>query len=245
VSSARRAYLAALLTLALGACGGGGAPSPNARIGQNVTFNVPLAAGSNQVVRLEGIERGRGAVGVVLAHQLGSSQESWAPIVDDLVDEGFHVLSFNFRGHGLSGGHTHDPSHADLDLAGAIAKLRSLGAERVLVVGASMGGTAAVVVAARENLAGIVSLSAPSKIDKLDAGASANKVREPSLFIVGAGDAKRYVDASRSLYAAVGPPKDLEVVSGSSEHGTGLLTDVKNGAKIRKLIINFCIAHRG
>jgi pimeloyl-ACP methyl ester carboxylesterase len=240
-----RSCLLVALAAALGACGGGsGTESPDIRVGNNVSFEVRAAPGSAETIRLDGIERGSGAAGVVLAHMLGSSQAAWAPIVGDLVDEGFHVLTFDFRGHGLSGG-PRDPSHADLDLAAAIAKLRALGATRIQVVGASLGGTAAVAVAATENLAGLVTISAPAQIDSLDAGAVASKVTEPCLFVVGAGDDPRYVDAARAFDARVKGPKRLAVLAGTSEHGTGLLTDAKAGERARKLVMDFLVEQRG
>jgi len=241
----RRWCLAVVLALALGSCGGGGGATPDALIGQDVTFNAPVSPGSGQLIALHGIERGSGSVGVVLAHMLGSSQSAWSPIVGDIVDKGFHVLTFDFRGHGASGGSGRDPSHADLDLAAAVAKLRSLGATRILIVGASMGGTAAIKVAATENLAGVVSISGPAKIDALDAAAAAPKLREPVLFIVGRGDDVRYTDAARTLYAAAPQPKILEVIDGTSAHGTDLLSEPKVSSRVKKLILDFLISHRG
>jgi hypothetical protein len=108
-----------------------------------------------------------------------------------------------------------------------------------------MGAAAALVVASRETLAGVVSISAAPKIEALDAGAVAGQVKEPTLFIVGSREEARYVDGARSLYAKVGQPKDLEIIEGASRHGTGLLTDAKVGERVRKLIIDFCVAHRG
>ena len=159
--------LLAALTLALASCGGGsGQPKAggSGTAGNNVAIDVLLAPGSAQHIRLAGIERGAGSAGVVLAHMLGSSQLAWSAYATKLADKGFHVLTFDFRGHGLSGG-DRNPSLAAVDLAGAVAKIRALGASRVLVVGASLGGTAALVVASSEQLAGVVTLSAPARID--------------------------------------------------------------------------------
>jgi len=242
-----RARLCLLIApaIALAACGGGSPKAtPDARVGTDITIEVAAAPGSSELIRLAAVERGTGTVGVVLAHMLGSSQSAWSPIVGDLVDEGFHVLTFDFRGHGLSGG-TRDPSHADLDLAGAVAKIRALGASRVLVVGASLGGTAAIAVAATADLGGVVTLSAPARIDDLEAGAIASKVTEPALFLVGANDDPRYVEAARAFNAATKGPKKLQVLAGTSAHGTDLLTDSRVGKRVRKLVLDFLIDHRG
>jgi alpha/beta superfamily hydrolase len=240
---ARWCFLAAL-AMTLAACGGGsGATDRSTQAGIDVTIDVPAASGA-PAVRLSGVERGHGQIGVVLAHMLNSSQDAWTPLVSSLVDQGFHVLTFDFRGHGLSSGNR-DASHADLDLAAAVAKLRTLGASKIFVVGASMGGTAALVVAAREDLAGVVTMSAPAQIGSLDAGAAVVSVAEPKLFIVGAKDDPHYVDAARAFESSARAPKKLEVISGSASHGTDLLVDSTAGSRVKRLIINFLIDNRG
>lgn len=142
---------ALLLALAPAACGGEESARPG--LGTELTFDVPAAPGEAATIRLQAIERGTGSVGVVLAHMLGSSQSAWTPLAETLAARGFHVLTFDLRGHGLSGGER-EPSRADLDLAGAVARLRGLGVEKVFVVGASIGGTAAVKVAAADRFEG-------------------------------------------------------------------------------------------
>jgi alpha/beta superfamily hydrolase len=243
---AARRCLLLCLALALGSCGGSGAAGSRdtARIGRDVSFSVPQAPGSAQTIRLQGVERGRGPVGIVLAHMLGSSQAAWEPILNDLTDAGFHVLTFDFRGYGLSEG-VRDPSRGAIDLGGAVAKIRSLGATRVLVAGASMGGTAAIVVAASADLGGVISISGPAQIGSLDAAAAVGKVREPTLFVVGKGDDARYTGAAQTLFAAAHEPKRIEVIDGTAAHGTDLLIDPTAGARVRKLILDFMIAHRG
>lgn len=241
---ARWCFLAAL-AVAIAACGGGSGGSGSAGpAGNDVAIDVPATPGSSQMVRLAGVERGTGTVGVVLAHMLGSSQLSWSPFAAKLVAEGFHVLTFDFRGHGASAG-DRNPSLATLDLAGAVGKIRALGATRVLVVGASMGGTAAIVIASTEQLAGVVTLSAPVKIDDLDAGPAARNLAEPALFVVAEKDDKPYVDAARALYAAARQPKRLEVITGSGDHGTNLISDPRTASRVQRLVTDFLVDNRG
>jgi pimeloyl-ACP methyl ester carboxylesterase len=236
--------LLAALAVAISACGGGTGSGGSTFAGNDVTIDVPASPGSNEVVRLAGVERGTGTVGVVLAHMLGSNQQAWSAFASSLAGEGFHVLTFDFRGHGASTG-DRNPSLANLDLAGAVTKIRTLGTTRVLVVGASMGGTAALLVAQTADLAGVVTLSAPARIDELDAGPTARNLAEPSLFIVGEKDDKRYTDAARGFYAAARQPKGLEVIKGTGNHGTDLLTDSKVGDRVQQLITDFLVDNRG
>jgi pimeloyl-ACP methyl ester carboxylesterase len=230
------------LAVSLAACGSGDDESK--LVGTDISISVQLAPNSPQTIALSGIERGSGPVGVVLAHMLNSSQSAWQGLVEKLVSKDFHVLTFDFRGHGISGG-DRDPSAAALDLAAAVAKLRSLGASTIVVVGASMGGTAAMVVAAQEKLAGVVVISAPLSIDKLDASGAARQLAEPSLFIVGEKDNERYTKAVRDFAAAAPQPTKLEVIAGSGAHGTDLLEDSKTRARVTTLIVDFLTAHRG
>jgi pimeloyl-ACP methyl ester carboxylesterase len=240
---ARRWCIVALLVVVTAACGNNGNETAQL-IGNDISFDVPVARGDAQTIRLQGVERGSGPVGVVLAHMLGSSQGAWAPLVEQLAKDEFHLLTFDFRGHGISEG-DRDPSHADLDLAGAIAKLRSLGASRVLVVGASMGGTAALAVARQQDLAGVVTMSAPLEIGGLDASSGVHSYHGPLLVIVGANDDRRYTDAADAIVAASpAAPKRLVRIRGSA-HGTDLLVDKAEGARVRRLILDFLESHRG
>lgn len=54
------------------------------------------------------------------------------------------VITFSFRGHGDSGGHSTVGDREVLDLAAAVSWARSLGHERVATVGFSMGGSVVV-----------------------------------------------------------------------------------------------------
>jgi pimeloyl-ACP methyl ester carboxylesterase len=233
--------LFAAAALALGACGG---DEPPVDIGSEITFEVPAARGQPQAIVLRGIVRGSGTVGVVLAHMLNSSQTAWTPLVAELVGRGLHVLTFDFRGHGLSRG-DRNPSLADLDLAGAVAKLRSLGATKVFVVGASTGGSAAVAVAATEDLEGVIAISAPVEAGELRVDEAVRTLDEPSLFIVAEKDEMRYVDAARALEAAAPEPKRLEVIRGVSGHGTDLLIDETAGERVETIIVEFLSDYGG
>jgi alpha-beta hydrolase superfamily lysophospholipase len=110
-------------------------------------------------VRLYAIEAGDGAVGVVLAHQGRSDLCEELPYAKTLVDAGLHVLAFDFRGNGHSARPAKNWLAYRRDFAAALRRLRADGATRVFLVGASMGGAAAVQNSAGLPVAGIVSLS--------------------------------------------------------------------------------------
>lgn len=216
---------------------------PRKIIGSEITIPAPAAPGSTQTIQLHGFERGEGPVGVVLAHMLGSTQDAWILFVEELVRRDFHVLTFDFRGHGLSGGER-SPSSAAIDLGAAVDKLRALGASKIFLIGASMGGTAAAVVAAGQKLEGVVVISAPLSIDRLDAGEAVRMLDEPSLFVVAENDDKRYTEAAKQFAARAPEPKRLQVINRSAAHGTDLLTEEANRQRVTDLILDFLITHR-
>ena len=223
---------AAVLALALlSACGGGGSgntdgavPPAGGTTGGEVSTPeeelvqgclhpdearaVTIESGST----LEAAVLGDGPVGVVLAHELGGSLCNWAPIAPNLADEGYLVLVFNSAA----------PATTASDMLAAAEKLRDLGARRIIVGGASLGGTAALMTAVRaRNIVGAFSLSAPTSYGDLEGLPAVRRFRGPILFVVGAEDSRFALDARRLYRSAVSSEKELLIVAGS-EHGTEL-----------------------
>jgi len=104
---------------------------------------------------------GAGEHAVVLVHGGRFDRTSWAEQARVLEKEGFLVLSIDLRGYGQSRGGTEtDDPYAGLehDVLGAVRYLHGSGAQRVSVVGGSMGGGAA---------ADAAVIAKPDEIDKL------------------------------------------------------------------------------
>ena len=231
-----RASLAGLLTAsAIGLAACGGPPAPDLSDSRAVTF------GSRDGVELEGRLFGEGTTAVVLSHMRPADQRSWFAFADRLADEGYLVLTYNFRGTcpGGQGG----CSQGDLqisaiwqDVLGAMDFVRTQGATTVALVGASMGGTASLVAAGQEgsDVAAVITLSAPTSIEGLDANAGLlQRVGANKLFIAGVGDAPAAASAE-DLYEISPPPKRVEI-SPADDHGTDLLTG-SQGEAIQRLI---------
>jgi pimeloyl-ACP methyl ester carboxylesterase len=116
---------------------------------------------------------GNGLV-AVLAH--GITVSSRQPVVRRVAQRFARrcaVLTFDFRGHGRSGGRTSAGDEEVLDLDAAVGLARGLGYTRIVTVGFSMGGAVAVRHAGRAATTGgrvptqpvdaIVSVSSPSR----------------------------------------------------------------------------------
>ncbi|MGH2676283.1 MAG: alpha/beta hydrolase, partial [Actinomycetota bacterium] len=145
------ALAACLVALAASACG----PGPDAPPPERIRFTT------GDGIELAGDLRGRGRTGVALAHMFPEDRSVWADFAALLADEGYLTLNFDFRGYGDSGG-SMDVSRTPEDVLAAVDALRDVGATSVAVIGASMGGTAALVAASRAELDAVITLSAPS-----------------------------------------------------------------------------------
>jgi alpha-beta hydrolase superfamily lysophospholipase len=131
---------------------------------------------------------------VILAHMSSNDQRAWTAFAEELASQGVAAMTFDFRGYGETGG-SRAVGQIDRDLDAAVRFIRSRDYTQVYLVGAEMGGTAALKVAARQEVAGIVSLSALTSFMGLDASADVAEVRRPKLFLASRDDA----DAARAV----------------------------------------------
>ena len=172
---------------------------------------------------------------VVFAHEYPKDQRAWQGFAHQLVAPGVAALTFDFRGYGETGG-SKDAAKIDLDLDAAVRFLKSRDYPLVYVVGASMGGTAALKVAARQDLAGVVSVSAPTNFMGLDARQDVASVSERKLFIASRGDGD--APAAVTFFMQSAPdPKQSQLFDGSA-HGSELLQGASAGA-FERLVIDF------
>ncbi|MFF3322259.1 alpha/beta hydrolase [Streptomyces sp. NPDC002889] len=85
---------------------------------------------------------GPGDTAIVVAHGFtGSVDRPAVRRAAGVFSRRAAVVTFSFRGHGRSGGHSTVGDREVLDLATAVAWARSLGHSRVVTVGFSMGGS--------------------------------------------------------------------------------------------------------
>jgi pimeloyl-ACP methyl ester carboxylesterase len=198
----------------------GAAASPateSACVSTNARFRTADGA------RLQGAVIGRGATGVVLAHQVGGDRCQWLAFARELAKQGYRALVFDMRGYGASAGAAN--VRPDRDVAAAAAELRRRGAKRIVLVGASMGGTGVVAAAPgiRPAVAGVVDLSGPVGFGGVDARPAARKLTVPALFVVGRDDGD-FVSATRTLYEAAASKDKQLVVAPTSWHGVDLVS---------------------
>ena len=227
----------ALVALILSACGAS-EPLGSTEGSKEIAFE------STDGVKLDGRLFGpdKGSAGVVLAHMFPADQSAWYFFANRLGERGYRVLTFDFRGYcpggdaGCSEGEKNIPAIWQ-DVEGAVAALRSKGVTRLALVGASMGGTASLIVAGKEgrNIDALITLSAPPSFEGLDAGPDVMaQVTAAKLFIAGNGDvaAAQAVDA---FYGQSLQPK-RPVILTTDDHGTDILSGNQAGIVSTEMI---------
>lgn len=190
---------------------------------------------SRDGTQLDGAVLGSGPVGVVLGHQYPAELCGWWPFADYLARHGMHVLLFDFRCQGESTcpADAHG-SYVD-DMLAAVAELRSRGAKRVFLMGASLGGTVAMMAGPRLSPppAGVVSLSGEADLGylaggstRLDALSSVPGLRAPFLQVMARGDQAVSVADARKLEQRAGSRETkLIVLPAPFGHGWNIVTE--------------------
>jgi dienelactone hydrolase len=227
----------AVVFLLLAACGGDG-PRGSTAGSRAITFES--SDGVTLAGRLFGPDEG--TAGVVLAHMFPSDQSAWFFFANRLGGRGYRVLTFNFRGYCPGGDAGCSEGEKDVaaiwqDVDGAVQALRNQGATRVGLVGASMGGTASLVVASKQvsDIEALITLSAPTGFEGLEAGADVlAEVTAAKLFIAGHEDAEA-AQAVDTFYAQSLQPK-RPVILTTGDHGTDILTGNQAGIASTEMI---------
>lgn len=224
-----------VMTMGLAACGG---DSGNERAAK-VDPTAPVAAECPGEEVPEGMERltvagedgtpigtatvGTGATAVVLVHGSGQDLCDWLWFVPRLVDMGVTVVPYDLRGRGASSGAKGAVEPLPGDLAAVVDAARQQGAERVVLVGTSLGAATALVAAGRIDppVDAVVAVSPTGRLGEV-AVADAAKHYEGPVYLMVAKDDDGYPAAVRDLAAAL-PGAETPMVLEGKEHGLRLV----------------------
>jgi len=178
---------------------------------------------------------------VVLAHQVSSSLCQWWPYARSLAAAGFRVIAFDFDGHGAS-----PPGDGDYagEVAAAARRARQDGARQVVLMGASMGGTAVMAAAGHlgGSIAAVIDLSGPALFAGMDTLGAARRVHVPVLFGYGQQDSEFAADIRRVRAATAARDKPLVTVSGPA-HGVDPVDPPAGYASVRNAVLQFIRAN--
>jgi pimeloyl-ACP methyl ester carboxylesterase len=135
---------------------------------------------------VRGHRYGQGHRWAVLVHDEGRDLDSWQGLIPELVRAGLCVLAFDLCGHGASDD-PWDPGRVVADVIRALDFAQSQGATQLYLLGAGIGGTAALAAAGTHATRAIVTLSPRAHLTGgIDAGIRAS--RAPKLIIAGSRD---------------------------------------------------------
>lgn len=173
---------------------------------------------------------------VILAHMSTNDQRAWQPYARDLAAGGIAAMTLDFRGFGETGGQK-DVSLIDRDLSSALLFLKSRDYPLTYLVGAEMGGTAALKVAAAQDVAGVIAVSAPVSFQGLSAQPDVARITERKLFLASSADPEGAAQALLQLLQLAVEPKESFVFEGRAR-GTELL-EGSSGAVFKQKVLEF------
>lgn len=224
--SLRLIAASAALALLLSACNANIGPGGGAT---KVSFHT------EDGVELSGYLFGSHTVGVILSHMQSADQQSWWLFARILKDKGYQVLTYDFRGYRDSQGEI-DIGRIDMDVKAALDFMQSKDTSKIFLIGANMGGTASLKVASREDVTGVITLSAPPAVDALDAREDVTTIGVPKLFIASRDDLF-YARSVDLFHQTSQDPKERQIVDGLA-HGTDMLSGA-SGPRVQGLIVDF------
>lgn len=235
------------------------AQSPEQRCGGPAAGGRIATFAASDGVRLDGAEVGSGRVGAVLVHEYPADLCGFWPYAVYLSRHGLRVLAIDLRCFGRSACPSTAAARRDLaaDVIGAVAELRRRGADRVGVLGASLGGTVALAAAAspQPGLSAVICLSCHARFTPLVGGTAVpldvvgavHSIRCPALFVVGRDDPHLAAGEVQSLYRDVGSAdRHLDVLTGpqTAVHGWDLLASTPaGGADVASIVAAFLLRH--
>ena len=196
---------------------------------------------------------------VITCHGLYSSKDSekYVGIARRFCGEGLAVLRFDFRGCGESVGRFEETSLTGRmeDLEDALDFVQQQGCESVGLMGSSLGGTVAVLTAAKdERVKALVTWATPCHLDELFRGEGIKgleKLRQdvsrydvvkavkgvhcPVLIIHGSLDEQVPLSHAEFLYENAKEPKDIQIIKG----GDHRLTDPSHRRRAVELTLDW------
>jgi pimeloyl-ACP methyl ester carboxylesterase len=196
-------------------------------------------------VRLYMIEAGSGKTTAVLAHGGRSDLCDTLTFATRLAAAGYKVVAFDFRGSGRSELPSRNPLALGKDLAAAVAHARQTGAERVFLIGSSMGGAAIVQNTSALRVEGRISLSGTRLWPGFGVNHPADlaRIRAPFLYVGSRDDWRAPLKEALGIFRRVGAADKRTAIYPGSDHGWQLVEGSRFAAKARTLVLGWIESH--
>jgi alpha/beta superfamily hydrolase len=204
------------------------------RAGRTVTFVT------DDGLKLSGSVYGTGSTAVILSAQCSrDGKDAWTDFAVKLARQGYTVLTYFYRGWGTSQG-PQDQTKPIHDLNAAIAFAKSQGAKKLVLAGASCGGTISAKVYATVKPDAIIVVSSPPTIPQIGIELSADEVKglaAPKLFVGSQDD--QFTAPMLQMYDASPGPKEKLIYPGGA-HGTDIFTS-EHGRDLTEKMLAFIL----
>jgi len=208
------------------------APLDDILASHTVTFDTEDGATIN------GELYGTGKTAVIFS-VMGNCKPGWREFAPLTAAQGYMALTYQWRG--CKANSVDDVLIQKFldDTRAAIIFVREHGAEKIILVGASLGGCASAKLAVESQASGLVVLASPPSISQwgFEIEAADLNTDIPKLFITAENDNTVSADATRALYDLAAEPKEWQTYPGSA-HGTDLF-EGQSAAELQQRILGF------
>lgn len=208
------------------------APLDDILASQTVTFDTEDGATINAELY------GTGKTAVIFS-VMGNCKPGWREFAQLTAAQGYMALTYQWRGCKANSVDEALIQKFLDDTRAAIAFVREQGAEKIILVGASLGGCASAKLAVESQASGIVVLASPPSISQwgFEIQTADLNTDIPKLFITAENDNTVPAASTRALYDLAAEPKEWQTYPGSA-HGTDLF-EGESGTELQQRILSF------
>jgi esterase/lipase len=181
---------------------------------------------------------GSGETAVIFS-VMGECTPGWREFAQLTAAQGFMALTYQWRGCRANSVDNVLIRKFVEDTRAAIAFAREQGAEKIILVGASLGGCASAKLAVESGASGLIVLASPPSIPQwgFEIQSADLNTEIPKLFITAENDNTVPPEATHELYDLASEPKDWQTYPGSA-HGTNLF-DTESKSALQRRILEF------
>ena len=199
-----------------------------------VTFDTADGAAVN------GELYGSGKTAVIFS-VMGDCKPGWREFAQVTAAQGFMALTYQWRGCRENSVDQVLIQKFVEDARAAIAFVRDQGAEKIILVGASLGGCASAKLAVESQASALVVLASPPSIPQWGFEIVSDDLATdiPKLFITAENDDTVTADATRALYDLATEPNEWQTYPGTA-HGTDLF-EGESGSELEQRVLEFIL----
>ena len=184
---------------------------------------------------------GAGKTAVIFS-VMGNCKPGWREFAQLTAAQGFMALTYQWHGCRESGATDEDELQKFVeDARAAINFVREQGAEKIILVGASLGGLASAKLVVESQASGLVVLASPPSIPQwgFEIDSADLHTDIPKLFITAENDTTISADDTRALHDLAAGPKEWQTYPGTA-HGTDLF-EGESGPELQQRILEFIL----